>query len=94
VATRHNRRWFRSLPSDEEGWWQMFLRRQAAERQADMLVSWAEMPRSPGHVFYEELQAVPIAARFDAFVGRNARRNMRRVAAARRCRQASTSACR
>ena len=30
--------------------------------QADMLVSWAEMPRSPGHVFYNKLQAVLIAA--------------------------------
>jgi hypothetical protein len=38
------------------------------ERQADMLVSWAEMPRSPGHVFYDKLQAVLIAADFDAFV--------------------------
>jgi transposase len=27
------------------------------ERQADMLVSWAEIPRSPGHVFYYKLQA-------------------------------------
>jgi hypothetical protein len=38
------------------------------ERQADMLVSWAEMPRSPRHVFYDKLQAVLIAADFDAFV--------------------------
>jgi transposase len=38
------------------------------ERQADMLVSSAEMPRSPGHVFYDELQAVLIAAAFDALV--------------------------
>ena len=38
------------------------------ERQADMLVSWAEIPRSPGHVFYDKLQAVLIAADFDAFV--------------------------
>jgi hypothetical protein len=35
-----------------------------------MLVSWAEMPRSPGHVFYDKLQAVLIAAGFDAFVER------------------------
>ena len=33
-----------------------------------MLVSWAEMPRSPGHVFYDKLQAVLIAADLDAFV--------------------------
>jgi transposase len=38
------------------------------ERQLDMLVSWAEMPRSPGHVFYDKLRAVLISADFDAFV--------------------------
>src|SRR4029453_15539078 len=38
------------------------------ERQSDMLVSWAELPRSPGHVFYDKLQAVLIAAGFDRFV--------------------------
>ena len=38
------------------------------ERQTDMLVSWAAMPRSPGHVFYDKRQAVLIAAGFDAFV--------------------------
>jgi transposase len=38
------------------------------ERQTDMLVSWAEMPRSPGHAFYDKLQAVLIAAGFDRFV--------------------------
>ena len=38
------------------------------ERQAEMLVSWAEMPRSPGHVFYDKLQAVLIGSDFDRFV--------------------------
>src|SRR5438477_12385133 len=33
-----------------------------------MLVSWAEMPRSPGHAFYDKLQAVLIAAGFDRFI--------------------------
>ena len=33
-----------------------------------MLVSWEEMPRSPGHAFYDRLQAVLIAAGFDQFV--------------------------
>jgi transposase len=37
------------------------------ERQTDMLVSWAEMPRSPGHAFYDRLQAVLIASGFDRF---------------------------
>src|SRR4051794_23284155 len=53
--------------SDEDGWWRMALGRQR-ERQADMLVSWAEMPRSPGHAFYDKLQAALIAAGFDRFV--------------------------
>jgi transposase len=38
------------------------------ERQADRLVSWAEMPRSPGHAFYDKLQTVRIASDFDGFV--------------------------
>jgi transposase len=38
------------------------------ERQTDMLVSWAEMPRSPGHAFYDKLQAVLLASGFDRFV--------------------------
>ena len=28
--------------------------------QGDLMVSWSEMPRSPGHVFYERLQSVLI----------------------------------
>ena len=31
------------------------------------MVGWAEMPRSPGHVFYDRLQAILIEAGFDAF---------------------------
>ncbi len=45
----------------------MALGRQRA-RQSDMLVTWAELPRSPGHVFYDKLQALLIATGFDAFV--------------------------
>jgi transposase len=37
-------------------------------RQAEMVVPWAELPRSPGQVFYDKLQAVLIAAGFDPFV--------------------------
>src|SRR5215212_653477 len=47
------------------GW--MALGRQR-DRQSEMLVTWAEMPRSPGHVFYDRLQAELIAAEFDGFV--------------------------
>src|SRR5437762_7625823 len=38
-------------------------------RQDDLIVTWAEMPRSPGHVFYDRLQEVLIAAGFDRFIG-------------------------
>jgi transposase len=33
-----------------------------------MVVTWAELPRSPGHVFYDRLQSVLIEAAFDSFV--------------------------
>jgi transposase len=33
-----------------------------------MLVAWSELPRSPGHVFYDRLQSEPLAAGFDGFV--------------------------
>jgi transposase len=36
-------------------------------RQAELMVGWAELPRSPGHVFYDRLQAVLLAAGFDGF---------------------------
>jgi transposase len=38
------------------------------ERQSEMLVTWAELPRSPGHAFYDQLQAVLVGAGFDPFV--------------------------
>ena len=44
----------------------MALGRQG-DRQVDLMVSWAEMPRSPGHVFYDRLQEVLVVAGFDAF---------------------------
>src|SRR5512144_2180492 len=34
------------------------------ERQGDLVVTWKEMPRSPGHVFYDRLDAG-----FDTFTG-------------------------
>src|SRR6201986_1830969 len=37
-------------------------------RQLEMLVLWREMPRSPGHVFYDKLQTVLIVSDFDRFV--------------------------
>jgi transposase len=38
------------------------------DRQGDLIVTWAEMPRSPGHVFYDRLQEVLITGGFDRFV--------------------------
>ena len=37
------------------------------DRQGDLLVSWAEMPRSPGHVFYDRLQEILVEGDFDGF---------------------------
>src|SRR6476659_8896613 len=41
----------------------MALGRQG-ERQADLMIGWAELPRSPGHAFYDRLQAVLVEACF------------------------------
>ena len=37
------------------------------DRQSELLVTWAEMPRSPGHAFYDRLQAELHSAEFDGF---------------------------
>jgi transposase len=44
----------------------MALGRQG-ERQTDLMVGWAELPRSPGHAFYDRLQTVLVEAGFDRF---------------------------
>jgi transposase len=44
----------------------MALGRQG-ERQTDLMVGWAELPRSPGHAFYDRLQTILIEAGFDRF---------------------------
>src|SRR4051794_32874567 len=33
------------------------------DRQGDLMVTWSEMPRSPGHVFYDRLQEVLVGGR-------------------------------
>src|SRR5215204_2092064 len=38
------------------------------DRRGDLMVTWSEMPRSPGHVFYDRLQQVLVGAGFDGFV--------------------------
>ena len=45
----------------------MAMRRQTGV-QGDLVVTWAEMPRSPGHAFYDRLQRLLSEAGFDAFV--------------------------
>ena len=44
----------------------MALGRQS-DRQTDLMVGWAELPRSPGHAFYDRRQAVLAEAGFDGF---------------------------
>jgi transposase len=44
----------------------MALGRQG-ERRADLMIGWAELPRAPGHAFYDRLQAVLVEAGFDRF---------------------------
>jgi len=61
--------------------------------QDDLMATWAEMPRSPGHAFYDRLQSVLLEAGFDAFVEQVCNRTTRRGWALRRCRRADTSAC-
>jgi transposase len=41
---------------------------QQTDRQGDLILSWSEMPRSPGHAFYDRLQQVLLDAGFDSFV--------------------------
>jgi transposase len=38
------------------------------DRQGELIVTWSEMPHSPGHAFYDRLQEVLIAGGFDHFV--------------------------
>jgi transposase len=45
----------------------MVMRRER-EVQGDLVVTWAEMPRSPGHAFYDKLQKLLNEAGFDRFV--------------------------
>jgi transposase len=38
------------------------------EVQPELMVTWADIPRSPGHVFYDRLQKLLAEAGFDRFV--------------------------
>ena len=39
---------------------------QQQDRRGYLMVGWAEMARSPGHVFYDRLQSVLIEGAFDS----------------------------
>jgi len=62
-------------------------------RQGEMLVTWDELPKSPGHAFYDRLQAVLIEAGFDAWSRNYAGPATRPPWVRRRCRPAATSGC-
>jgi transposase len=47
----------------------MALGRQG-ERQTELMVGWAELPRSPGHAFYDRRQEVLVEAGFDGFAAK------------------------
>src|ERR1041384_2951083 len=47
----------------------MALGRQG-ERQADLMLGWAELPRSPGHAFYDRLPAVLLEAGVAGFAAK------------------------
>ena len=40
----------------------------ADPRQGNLVVSWRDLPRSPGHAFHDRLLEALVAAGFDAFV--------------------------
>jgi hypothetical protein len=70
----------------------MAMRRETGV-QGDLYVTWAEMPRSPGHIFYDRLQEILLEAGFDAFVEDAANHSTRREWARLRCRRAVIFAC-
>src|SRR5882757_6363711 len=58
------------------------------DRQGDLIVTWSEMPRSPGHVFYDRLQEVLIPAVLTFLSRRRASPITRRSWGHRHCRKA------
>jgi hypothetical protein len=63
------------------------------DRQGDLIVTWSEMPRSPGHVFYDRLQEVLIAGGFDLFVETVCKPYYAPKMGAPRCRRGAISGC-
>ena len=61
--------------------------------QDDLMTTWAEMPRSPGHAFYDRLQTLLQDSGFDAFVEEVCKPFYAPRWARRRCRRDGISAC-
>ena len=57
------------------------------------MATWAEMPRSPGHAFYDRLQELLSEAGFDAFVEELCKPHYAPRMGGRRCRRDGISAC-
>lgn len=64
-----------------------------SEVQPDLIMTWAEIPRSPGHAFFDKLQKLLAEAGFDAFVEETCKPYYAPRMGARRCRRAAISAC-
>ena len=47
------------------------------ELQGDLMMTWAEIPRSPGHVFYDRLQKLLAETGFDVRIPTQAGRGYR-----------------
>ena len=63
------------------------------DRQGDLMVMWSEMPRSPGHVFYDRLQEVLVGAGLTASWRTPAERSTPRPWARPQYRPVGTFAC-
>jgi len=63
------------------------------EVQHDLVVTWAEMPRSPGHAFYDRLQKLLNEAGFDHFRRGELQTYYALAWALPRCRRGAISGC-
>jgi transposase len=61
--------------------------------QDDLMATWAEMPHSAGHAFYDRLQELLSEAGFDAFVEEVCKPYYAPRMGARRCRPGGISGC-
>lgn len=59
----------------------------------DLMVTWTDLPRSPGHVFYDRLQQVLVEAGFDGFVEATCKPYYSEGMGTKSIRRGGTSAC-